>query len=1643
MADSPYRVGYDIGAKVDYSQIKDATKAAGELINKLQKVQALQKGRTAGSTGDSMKSAMRSTAQETQNVINKAKTAAEAQAKLADQMKKTANSGKAMKSTAETIQTVGNHSKTAAGQVNILQRSITKVKNVGTQSFQAISDHVRRFGEHSEATRKKLDRLNETGKKFRDVGYNMLPTSVAVGAAFLKGAKDATVLQHKYTIIKNLLETSGEGVKHSIKATSEMQERGAKLSMHYGVAQQQVAAGYEELVRRGYTANQALAAQKTMVQGSIASGDDYTDVVHNATAAIESFGMRSKNTTTMTANTKKAVNQMAYAADLTATDFKGMGNALQYVGAISHGANQSLSETASAIGILSNNGQEASVAGTGLRQVLSRLTNPPAKGKYVGAMKQLGLSPKDFKDSKGNLLSLQDIFAKINKTMSAKNLTGTGKTSIYGALFGQTGMTTAKILGANVKQMKALNEQVEKAGKYGGSGYVAQLAEKNRGSWQNQINIAQMGLKQIGMTFAKDVLPTLTPALMKVTRLMEKFADLPKPMRKFITYTGLAVAAIGPLAISLGSVVSGVAALGGGLAKIKPLLTAGGVIGGTKAGKAKVAGKSSPLSVLGQFSGGTSESQAKKSGATFAKSASKGISKGATTGGKKFNTKVSKGTTAAGNASGKKFSYHVKEGAVTGGNSGGKKFGKYVRDAGNSAGTTGGSRFSSKIRGLGWASLGLAVGVAALKRGKVGEAAGEGLGAGIGGYLGGPAGAMIGSYIGGKIGAALDPYIKAAYKAVDKNIKSYDKKNGKGSYKKLASNPYDGLTGGKQQTKSESALRARLRKANPTAGYASGGLIAKKQTALVGEGGPELAYTVNGRKARLLGAAGPHFAKVKPGERILNAHDTAKVMGGGLGHVLPGYANGTSTLGRTAKTSDKDVKAGLNKVAKDYDSTTKKSKKSLDNFSKNSKSAWNGVSKDTKTHSQKIQKNTVGDYDDLQKNSVKQLSQLSSGSNSRWKSIQIQTGKRTNSLYKSTVSDFNAMQQGSQKQMNQLESGIIAAAKATAIGFGKEMGRMKAYARAAMSGAIGQLNQGISGIDSVLGQFGGNHSVIKPIKYAHGSNGQLTENQMAMVNDATAGPRQEMIIRNNNLYMPQGQNRVLPLKKGDQVLNGRQTQTVAASYGIQHYAKGSGVSDSALRKIADAGQKNPGKSFNNNFNVHVDVKGSQLQKGTTELGKRSATKLGTPWAGAMWDVINDAIGAVSGKGGSREAFLKYAEAHYSGHPYRMGAMGPTYYDCSGMVASALKHFGVDIGRTTVAMQNSSGVQPLGKSLKNTVPGDIVVFGHGTGAAGHVGIIKNPKSGSMFNETPPRARVTPISADKSMGYGYYRIKGLHDAKQSKKATASSKLQKLAKRELGKKALKWVGDNLGISNDLGSIGGKPVGDLETLIRKAAKAMHATIPGGKWMYYMLHMIQNESGGRAGIKGIDDHDGTGAAMGLLQYKRSTFNSYAVKGHKNILSAWDQLLAFFNNSHYKTDIGIGYNGKVGEWRGRGSGPSGSRRYANGGWAGKASIFGEVAGEPEVAINPKRNTADNLIGQTIDARAKVDKNSPSANFLKSVKSLKTKPSKAKIEPHITINFNGDISDEKTMNKAVDKFKRGLTDVLTQINDEFGLDDSVW
>ena len=62
--------------------------------------------------------------------------------------------------------------------------------------------------------------------------------------------------------------------------------------------------------------------------------------------------------------------------------------------------------------------------------------------------------------------------------------------------------------------------------------------------------------------------------------------------------------------------------------------------------------------------------------------------------------------------------------------------------------------------------------------------------------------------------------------------------------------------------------------------------------------------------------------------------------------------------------------------------------------------------------------------------------------------------------------------------------------------------------------------------------------------------------------------------------------------------------------------------------------------------------------------------------------------------------------------------------------------------------------------------------------------------------------------------------------------------------------------------------------------------------------------------------------------------------------------------------------------------------YANGGWADKLSIFGEVPGEPELAINPARDTSEDHIAEAIEARAKVNPNGFAGNLSKIINEAK-------------------------------------------------------
>lgn len=759
--------------------------------------------------------------------------------------------------------------------------------------------------------------------------------------------------------------------------------------------------------------------------------------------------------------------------------------------------------------------------------------------------------------------------------------------------------------------------------------------------------------------------------------------------------------------------------------------------------------------------------------------------------------------------------------------------------------------------------------------------------------------------------------------------------------------------------------------------HASGGQIASSHTALVGEAGPELAYK-NGRDARLLGANGPQITKVNSGEHILNARDTAKVMSGGLGqgYKLKGYASGTDKLSKTTKTVSSDYK----KIASD-------ATKSLNKLKKNNDSSW------SKVH----------------KTSTKSVNAIQSHNSSVWRKITSQTGRYNSKTRAKATREYTGMRKGVDKQMDNLHDGVISTANSTSRGFGKAMERMRSYAKKAMSDTIGQINHGISGIDKVLQQFGGNGSVIKPVHFAKGT-GALDHNTLAVVNDAKSGPRQEAIVKKSgDILIPHGNDRMLPLAKGDAVLNGTQTQELAHSMGVEHFAKGTGVSQSRLQKIAKDASKNPSKSFAQMYTSNVKPVGHDVGKDFIGLSRRASTHYGDPWSDAMWSVIMNAID--DGDGGPASGLLKAVEDYGEGHKYVWGATGPSTFDCSGLVMYALnKKYGIKYPHFSGAQYAET--QHISKSEAHM--GDLVFWGPGH----HVGVYAG--GDKYFSAQSPSQGIHMNTLESVVGEGrpmFGRVRGLkQDDSSKKKNTANKGLMALAKRELGASALKWIKDNLGEGGSYGNPAGDGVARWRKYITKAANQMHTSVNGTE-ISKILSMISAESSGNPTItQKIQDVNSANGdpAQGLLQFIPPTFSAYAVKGHHNIKNGYDQLLALFNDSNWKRDIHFG-----GGW-----GPSGGRRFAKGGnpRVGDTVMVGENG--PELAKF------------TSPVHVYSNEQSKKLNF---TDLLNKKPARqaSNSKPVINININGNISSVAEANRVSDIIARKIEQLLDGIADNWG------
>ena len=152
----------------------------------------------------------------------------------------------------------------------------------------------------------------------------------------------------------------------------DLREETRRLGAETRFSASQAAEGAVFLARAGFNTDQILVSLNDTLRLAQAGALDLGSAADIASNILTGFRLQA-------GDAAHVVDVLAKAANSSNTDVRQLGDGMKYVAPVAAGMKVSLEETTSAIGALSNAGLQGSMAGTGLRRVLSELESPSIK----------------------------------------------------------------------------------------------------------------------------------------------------------------------------------------------------------------------------------------------------------------------------------------------------------------------------------------------------------------------------------------------------------------------------------------------------------------------------------------------------------------------------------------------------------------------------------------------------------------------------------------------------------------------------------------------------------------------------------------------------------------------------------------------------------------------------------------------------------------------------------------------------------------------------------------------------------------------------------------------------------------------------------------------------------------------------------------------------------------------------------------------------------------------------------------------------------------------------------------------------------------------------------------------------------------
>ncbi|ENS1963909.1 phage tail tape measure protein [Listeria monocytogenes] len=1331
------------------------------------------------------------------------------------------------------------------------------------------------FGKMTQQLDQYQKKLESISNKSTRVGRQMTlgvttPVLAGFGAATKSAVEFNNQIQGMSALLNNGTLSSGE-LKIQLSGLSKASK---KWAVEYGVSTNSINNGMEEIIKKGYSYEQTLGAMPSILDAAKASGDDFNTVMKNSTSILEQYGLKVESTEGTLKNTQRVTDSLTYVANATSAGFSDMGTAMEYVGPVAHGLNISLEQTASAIGLMSNNGIEGEKAGTALRGMLTRLLKPSKQN--VEGFDALGISFRAFQ--KGSL-TLPDLLDKIKK--NTEDLTDSQRTALIAQAFGTEAQTGVNILvNQGADALRNLTNETKNA-----DGYTHKLAKTMNETAAANVKKFQSGLKVLGITLGNELLPAVTPIVKSLTKWTEEFGKLSPSTKKFIVMSGLLAASFGPIALGLGAMSKGAAFAINNVKKLTAALAKNSVAATENAIISRADGAA--MSTVGK--------------GTKGKGLINGLGNLIGLGGKK----------GAGLKGAAKSADYAKDIAMY---SKGGRIGKYIGAAGKvgkGVPVLGTALAATQLIGINKKNAGDKAGSAAgsLAGGAAGAAIGTaiapGIGTAIGAAVGGIAGTKFGQAFGKKIQKEIPEY-KAKFDLIWEALSFSAKEH------PILLNPVNQIN---DQIKMAKAGYAAIKDvfANPLKTDISGKGISKDTAKNVNS------YKTMSQNAiselKYLEMSGDVITKSTSAKISKNYNGMVVLVEKSFEKTKKSTDKNLNTLSKNSMLSEADIKAVKEKQAKIQ-------KLSLDEVKKNNEKI------------QKLNKDMAAKNADITK---KEKADIKAINDKAAKEGRVLTASEEQQITSIKRNAANQRKASNQSYSNQIQT--IAKKQETAV--------------------VSSLSKSAKEQKLILGKL-------------KDSSGKLSTEQASKVVSESKRAKDEAVKEANKKYKD-----VVAAADKEYYVNGTITKK-------QH--------DDIVKKARS--QKN--KTVKAATEMHEQVV-SQAQSQAT--GHLNQVDWETGQSLSKWDnfkvnlagVINSVTGGINKvlKFFSLPTIPEWKPKGYNNDTKKINTSKRTSYgsnlamdytgsnNASGQIMAGEEGFEIAYNKRKAQAQilGANGaeithVAPGTKILNHADSKKVMQGGLGKALPGFASgnsTINDFLSDAWDGTKAVAGKVVDFSK-KAFDWAAHPIKNLNKlfgglsvgVKMGNDGNLGSDVLNYLKNSIGSPLEKML-SGFKETAPVAGPAGKGASAWSSVIKKAALAMKVDLSGGE-LKGIIAQIHRESGGNEKITQssavVDVNTLSGnPAKGLLQYIPQTFNAYRMKGHNNIFSGYDQLLAFFNNSSWRNDLPYGK---------RGWGPRGHRRFANGGFVNKNEMI-EVAenNKPEVVIPlTRKNRAVQLIKKT-------------------------------------------------------------------------------